>query len=105
MWFENAEEDLSDPVHNQLNSLEEIHFEKTKFTEFMQSYTVEKTKFNEIITLDTKINRLHGRGEPVKNPYTWFTVDALSGFWQTLGESPRTPKPKLIRVILNHSFG
>eukprot|EP00041_Stephanoeca_diplocostata_P037687 m.1437305 g.1437305 ORF g.1437305 m.1437305 type:complete len:2502 (+) comp25086_c0_seq1:132-7637(+) len=84
MWFENAEEDLSDPVHNQLNSLEEIQFEKTKFTEFMQSYKVEKSKFNDIITLDAQINRLHGGSEPIKNPYTWFTVDALSGFWQTL---------------------
>ena len=82
MWFENAEEDLSDPVFNQLNSLDEVASEEKKFDEFMFAYADEKMKFCEITELAKEIDAVDGC--PTKNPYTWFTVSSLTGFWQSL---------------------
>jgi hypothetical protein len=84
MWFENAEEDLSDPVHNQLNSLDEIAAEKAKFQDFLHEYGREKVKFGDVVMLSRRITTLQGADTSVKNPYTWFDVGALERFWESL---------------------
>lgn len=84
MWFENAEEDLSDPVHNQLNSLDEIAIEKAKFQDFLREYNQEKVKFADVVMLSKKISTLQGPDSLIKNPYTWFNVEALERFWESL---------------------
>lgn len=77
-WFENAEEDLTDPVR--VNSLDEIHGAKAEHAAFMASLRTERAKFSQLIELDQQITG-NGAG---KNPYTWFTVDGLQKTWGQL---------------------
>jgi spectrin alpha len=79
-WFENAEEDLTDPVR--VNSLDEIHASRKAHDEFMQSLSSAKSKFDELRELDDKIKGFR----VTKNPYTWFTIETLEESWQNLSE-------------------
>lgn len=77
-WFENAEEDLTDPVR--CNSTEEI-LELIKAHErFLGTLDNALIDFDELQELDKKIKQL----EMGPNPYTWFTMDTLKDTWRSL---------------------
>ncbi|XP_061836679.1 spectrin alpha chain, non-erythrocytic 1 isoform X1 [Nerophis lumbriciformis] len=77
-WFENAEEDLTDPVR--CNSLEEIRALREAHEAFRSSLTSAHTDFNQLAELDTQIKNY----QVVSNPYTWFTMEALEETWRNL---------------------
>ncbi|KAL3092945.1 hypothetical protein niasHS_004972 [Heterodera schachtii] len=77
-WFENAEEDLTDPVR--CNSLEEIRALREAHTEFQKSLVGAEDDFRQLQELDRQI-KSYNVGP---NPYTWFTIEALSETWQNL---------------------
>ncbi|XP_057674298.1 spectrin alpha chain, non-erythrocytic 1 isoform X4 [Corythoichthys intestinalis] len=77
-WFENAEEDLTDPVR--CNSLEEIRALREAHEAFRSSLTSAQTDFNQLAELDLQIKNY----QVVSNPYTWFTMEALEETWGNL---------------------
>ncbi|CAH1785763.1 unnamed protein product [Owenia fusiformis] len=77
-WFENAEEDLTDPVR--CNSVEEIRALREAHDQFKTSLSAAKTDFEQLADLDRKIKSFHVG----PNPYTWFTMEALEDTWHNL---------------------
>ncbi|BHF71927.1 hypothetical protein SprV_0401498800 [Sparganum proliferum] len=77
-WFENAEEDLTDPVR--CNSLDEIRALIEAQQQFKASLKPAEADFEELRQLDVKIKE-YGVGA---NPYTWFTMEALEDTWRNL---------------------
>ncbi|KAL4609564.1 spectrin alpha chain, non-erythrocytic 1-like isoform X10 [Arapaima gigas] len=77
-WFENAEEDLTDPVR--CNSLEEIHALQEAHEAFRSSLSSAEADFNQLAELDRQIKSYH----VASNPYTWFTMEALEETWRNL---------------------
>ena len=77
-WFENAEEDLTDPVR--VNSVEDIKALRDAHTTFLRSLDEARHRYDDLVTLDQKIkNYTHA-----KNPYTWFTIETLQETWKNL---------------------
>lgn len=74
-WFENAEEDLTDPVR--CNTIEEIHELINAHDRFMKTLGNAVVDFDELQQLDAKIKA----AQMGPNPYTWFTIDTLRYFW------------------------
>lgn len=64
-WFENAEEDLTDPV--KCNSLEEIRALREAHAEFQKSLITAENDFRQLQDLDRQI-KSYNVGQ---NPYTW----------------------------------
>uniref|UniRef100_A0A8C7S6A5 Spectrin alpha chain, non-erythrocytic 1 n=1 Tax=Oncorhynchus mykiss TaxID=8022 RepID=A0A8C7S6A5_ONCMY len=77
-WFENAEEDLTDPVR--CNSLEEIRALRDAHEAFRSSLSSAQADFNQLAELDRQIKSY----QVVSNPYTWFTMEALEETWSNL---------------------
>uniref|UniRef100_A0A671QH84 Spectrin alpha chain, non-erythrocytic 1-like n=1 Tax=Sinocyclocheilus anshuiensis TaxID=1608454 RepID=A0A671QH84_9TELE len=77
-WFENAEEDLTDPVR--CNSLEEIRALRDAHDAFRSSLSSAEADFNQLAELDRQIKNYH----VASNPYTWFTMEALEETWRNL---------------------
>lgn len=77
-WFENAEEDLTDPVR--CNSTEEIHELIKAHERFLSTLENALVDFDELQELDKRIKKL----EMGPNPYTWFTMDTLRDTWRSL---------------------
>uniref|UniRef100_A0A8C8GB49 Spectrin alpha, non-erythrocytic 1 n=1 Tax=Oncorhynchus tshawytscha TaxID=74940 RepID=A0A8C8GB49_ONCTS len=77
-WFENAEEDLTDPVR--CNSLEEIRALRDAHEAFRSSLSSAQADFNQLAELDRQIKSY----QVVSNPYTWFTMEALEETWRNL---------------------
>ncbi|TSL04208.1 Spectrin alpha chain, non-erythrocytic 1 [Bagarius yarrelli] len=77
-WFENAEEDLTDPVR--CNSLEEIRALREAHDAFRSSLSSAEADFNQLAELDRQIKSYH----VASNPYTWFTMEALEETWRNL---------------------
>ena len=77
-WFENAEEDLTDPVR--CNSVEEIKALREAHDQFKASLSAALADFNQLAALDKQIKAF----EVGPNPYTWFTMDALEETWKNL---------------------
>jgi len=77
-WFENAEEDLTDPVR--CNSTDEIHELIKAHERFLSTLDNALVDFDELQELDKKIKQL----EMGPNPYTWFTMDTLRDTWRSL---------------------
>lgn len=77
-WFENAEEDLTDPVR--CNSVEEIRALREAHAQFQVSLAAAQEDFNQLKALDKQIKSF-GVGP---NPYTWFTMEALEETWKNL---------------------
>merc|ERR1711902_352250 len=75
-WFENAEEDMTDPVR--CNSIEEIKSLKEAHAQFQASLTAANTDFEALAQLDRQI-KSYNVGV---NPYTWFTMAALEETWR-----------------------
>ncbi|KAF7492961.1 Spectrin alpha chain [Sarcoptes scabiei] len=77
-WFENAEEDLTDPVR--CNSLEEIEEIAKNHQDFIDSLTKAQKDFETLIVLEKEI-KSYKLGS---NPYTWFTIEAITDTWRNL---------------------
>lgn len=79
-WFENAEEDLTDPVR--CNSIEEIGALLESHQKFKDSLGSAENDFQVLAELDRQIQSF----KVGPNPYTWFTMDALRDTWSNLGK-------------------
>ncbi|TGZ69187.1 hypothetical protein CRM22_003879 [Opisthorchis felineus] len=77
-WFENAEEDLTDPVR--CNSLDEVRALCEAQEQFKASLKAAEVDFQKLGQLDHEI-KSYGVG---MNPYTWFTMEALVETWRNL---------------------
>jgi len=77
-WFENAEEDLTDPVR--CNSVEEIKALRDAHEQFKHSLSAAEADFNQLAQLDKQIKSFNVG----PNPYTWFTMEALEDTWKNL---------------------
>lgn len=77
-WFENAEEDLTDPVR--CNSIEEIKALREAHAQFQASLSSAQADFQALAALDQKIKNFNVG----PNPYTWFTMEALEDTWKNL---------------------
>lgn len=77
-WFENAEEDLTDPVR--CNSVEEIKALREAHDQFKASLSAAEADFNQLAALDKQIKSFNVG----PNPYTWFTMEALEDTWKNL---------------------
>merc|ERR1739838_550890 len=77
-WFENAEEDLTDPVR--CNSIEEIRSLREAHAQFQASLASANADFESLAQLDKQIKSFNVG----PNPYTWFTMEALSDTWKNL---------------------
>ncbi|XP_035787487.1 spectrin alpha chain isoform X2 [Anopheles albimanus] len=77
-WFENAEEDLTDPVR--CNSIEEIKALREAHAAFQASLSSAQVDFQALAALDRQIKSF----EVGPNPYTWFTMEALEDTWRNL---------------------
>lgn len=79
-WCENAEEDLSEPVH--CVSLNEIRQLQKEHEAFLASMAGAQEDFNHLLELDQQIKALN----VPSSPYTWLTVDVLGRIWKHLPE-------------------
>eukprot|EP00118_Oscarella_pearsei_P025242 m.307813 g.307813 ORF g.307813 m.307813 type:complete len:2422 (+) comp42859_c0_seq1:216-7481(+) len=77
-WFENAEEDLTDPVR--CNSVEEIKALKDAHTQFISSLSQARADYKQLAALDRQIKSYNVS----TNPYTWFTMEAIDDTWENL---------------------
>ncbi|CAF3226908.1 unnamed protein product [Rotaria socialis] len=77
-WFENAEEDLTDPV--KCNSLEEIRALIDAHDRFKTVLEEARYDFDELKASDDSIKSLN----MAANPYTWFTMETLFDTWKSL---------------------
>ncbi|XP_049273275.1 spectrin alpha chain isoform X2 [Rhipicephalus sanguineus] len=77
-WFENAEEDLTDPVR--CNSVEEIRALREAHAQFQNSLGSAQADFEALAALDRQIKSFNVG----PNPYTWFTMEALEDTWRNL---------------------
>ncbi|XP_054270638.1 spectrin alpha chain-like isoform X2 [Macrosteles quadrilineatus] len=77
-WFENAEEDLTDPVR--CNSIEEIRALRDAHAQFQASLSSAQADFEALAALDRQIKSFNVG----PNPYTWFTMEALEDTWRNL---------------------
>merc|ERR1719193_2547641 len=77
-WFENAEEDMTDPVR--CNSIEEIRSLREAHAQFQASLASANADFESLAQLDKQIKSFNVG----PNPYTWFTMEALSDTWKNL---------------------
>jgi spectrin alpha len=77
-WFENAEEDLTDPVR--CNSIEEIRALRDAHSQFQASLSSAQADFEALAALDQQIKSFNVG----PNPYTWFTMEALEDTWKNL---------------------
>jgi spectrin alpha len=77
-WFENAEEDLTDPVR--CNSIEEIRALREAHLQFQRSLSQPQADFEKLADLDQQIKQFNVG----PNPYTWFTMEALVDTWRNL---------------------
>merc|ERR1711971_231963 len=77
-WFENAEEDMTDPVR--CNSIEEIKSLREAHAQFQASLSSAHADFESLAQLDKQIKSFNVG----PNPYTWFTMEALADTWKNL---------------------
>lgn len=77
-WFENAEEDLTEPVR--CNSIEEARALRMAHTQFQESLASAQHDFDYLAELDRRIKDFNVG----PNPYTWFTMSALEETWARL---------------------
>lgn len=77
-WFENAEEDLTDPVR--CNSIEEIRALREAHMQFQETLVKAQKDFAYLAELDNQIKSFNVG----PNPYTWFTMEALHDTWRNL---------------------
>ncbi|XP_004640065.1 spectrin alpha chain, erythrocytic 1 [Octodon degus] len=79
-WCENAEEDLSEPVH--CVSLNEVRQLQKDHEAFVASMAGPQEDFKHLLELDQRIKALN----VPSSPYTWLTVEVLERVWKHLSE-------------------
>merc|ERR1712223_334853 len=89
-WFENAEEDMTDPVR--CDSIEEIKSLKEAHSQFQASLTAASDDFADLAKLDKQIKNFNVG----PNPYTWFTMEALEETWRNLQKIIRERDAELV---------
>ena len=77
-WFENAKEDMID--HVRCNSVEEIRSLREAHAQFQASLSSANADFESLAQLDKQIKSFNVG----PNPYTWFTMEALSDTWKNM---------------------
>merc|ERR1712073_149838 len=77
-WFENAEEDMTDPVR--CHGVEEIKSLRDAHRSFQDSLSSASSDFQQLANLDKQIKSFNVG----PNPYTWFTMEALEETWRNL---------------------
>jgi len=97
-WFENAEEDLTDPVR--CNSVEQIKNLLDAHTTFRDSLDQPKANFNELVELDAEIKSYNIE----VNPYAWFGMDAIEETWKNLQELIRDRENALEKETRRQDF-
>ncbi|KRY60696.1 Spectrin alpha chain [Trichinella britovi] len=90
-WFENAEEDLTDPVR--CNSLDEIKALRDAHKAFHASLGSAENDYHQLQDLDARIKSFNVG----PNPYTWFTMDALDETWKNLQKIIKEREAELIK--------
>uniref|UniRef100_A0A8C7C107 Spectrin alpha chain, erythrocytic 1 n=1 Tax=Neovison vison TaxID=452646 RepID=A0A8C7C107_NEOVI len=90
-WCENAEEDLSEPVHcvslNAIRQLQKDH------EAFLASLAGAQSDFNNLLELDQQIKALN----VPSSPYTWLTMEVLEKFWKNLSDIIKEREQELQR--------
>lgn len=79
-WCENAEENLSEPVH--CVSLNEIRQLQRDHEAFLASMVRAQEDFNYLTELDQQIKSLN----VPSSPYTWLTIKVLKRIWEHLSD-------------------
>ncbi|XP_057290447.1 spectrin alpha chain, non-erythrocytic 1-like isoform X2 [Hydractinia symbiolongicarpus] len=77
-WFENAEEDLTDPVR--CNSVDQIKALLDAHSAFRKSLDHPKATISQLADLDQQIKAYNIE----VNPYTWFDMNVLEETWKNL---------------------
>lgn len=90
-WFENAEEDLTDPVR--CNSIEEACALREAHSQFQDSLLAARKDFEDLVELDRSIKAFNVG----QNPYTWFTMSALEDTWSRLTMIIKNRESELIK--------
>ena len=93
-WFENAEEDMTDPVR--CNSIEEIRSLREAHAQFQASLASAHADFDSLAQLDKQIKSFNVG----PNPYTWFTMEALTDTWRNLQSIIAQRDAELAQVII-----
>lgn len=93
-WFENAEEDMTDPVR--CNSVEEIKSLREAHSQFQASLSSASKDFESLAQLDKQIKSF----KVGPNPYTWFTMEALEDTWRNLQKIIRERDSELAKEAL-----
>jgi spectrin alpha len=93
-WFENAEEDMTDPVR--CNSVEEIKSLRDAHNQFQASLSSASADFESLAHLDKQIKNF----KVGANPYTWFTMEALEETWRNLQKIIRERDSELAKEAL-----
>jgi spectrin alpha len=93
-WFENAEEDMTDPVR--CNSVEEIKSLQDAHNQFQASLSSASSDFESLANLDKQIKSFNVG----PNPYTWFTMEALEETWRNLQKIIRERDTELAKEAL-----
>ena len=93
-WFENAEEDMTDPVR--CNSVEEIKSLRDAHNQFQASLSSASDDFAALAKLDKQIKNFNVG----PNPYTWFTMEALEETWRNLQKIIRERDAELAKEAL-----
>ncbi|KAM9686923.1 spectrin alpha chain, erythrocytic 1 isoform 1-T2 [Trichechus inunguis] len=79
-WCENAEEDLSEPVH--CDNLSDIRQLQKAHEDFLNSLEKPQADFNHLLELDKQIKALN----VPSSPYTWLTMETLERVWKHLSD-------------------
>ncbi|XP_034523569.1 spectrin alpha chain, erythrocytic 1 [Ailuropoda melanoleuca] len=90
-WCENAEENLSEPVH--CISLNEIRQLQKDHEAFVASLVGAQSDFNDLRELDQQIKALN----VPSSPYTWLTMEVLEKFWHHLSDIIKEREQELQR--------
>ncbi|XP_065647133.1 spectrin alpha chain, non-erythrocytic 1 isoform X2 [Hydra vulgaris] len=97
-WFENAEEDLTDPVR--CNSVEQIKELLDSHSAFRNCLSQPKADFAQLIDLDSQIKAYNIN----YNPYTWFDMEALEETWKKLQETVKDREVELEKEARRQDF-
>lgn len=77
-WFENAEEDLTDPVR--CSSMDQINEQLNSYNEFLKSFEKIVEDMLELKEIDQQIKKVYKQF----NPYTWHTIEQIHESWMSL---------------------
>merc|ERR1712038_767782 len=97
-WFENAEEDMTDPVR--CNSIEEIRSLREAHAQFQASLKSAHADFEALAQLDKQIKSFNVG----PNPYTWFTMGALEDTWRNLQKIIKERDAELAQEEVRQEF-